>query len=74
LKFAEIYETAAGRRVFNIVINGQTVTSNFDVFAEAGGANRAIDKQYQVNVTGGLVTIQLVPVVSNPKINGIELY
>jgi hypothetical protein len=74
LHFAEIYNTAAGQRVFNVVVNGQTVLSNFDVFAAAGGQYIAVDKAIPVNVTNGSVTIQFVPVVSNPKISAIEIF
>jgi hypothetical protein len=74
LHFAEIYNTGAGQRVFNVVVNGQTVLSNFDVFAAAGGQYIAVDKAIPVNVTTGSVTIQFVPVVSNPKINAIEIF
>jgi hypothetical protein len=73
LKFAEIYFTTAGQRVFNVLINGQTVLSNFDIFAQAG-ANTAIDKQFAVNVTNGSVVIQLISLVSNAKISGLEIY
>src|SRR5205823_6151080 len=73
LKFAEIYFTQAGQRVFNAVINGQTVLPNFDVFAAASGANRAIDRTFPVTVTGGVITIQFTPVVENPKVNAIEI-
>ena len=73
LKFAEIYNTQAGQRVFNATINGQTVLTNFDIFAQAGGANKALDKQFPVSVSGGVITIQLLAVVSNPKISGIEI-
>lgn len=73
LKFAEIYFTSAGQRVFNIEINGTVVESNFDVFTAAGGAFKAIDKQYNVNVTNGNVTIRLIPIVSNPKISAIRI-
>src|SRR5262249_54804178 len=48
LKFAEIYFTAAGQRIFNIVLNGQTAQANFDVFAQAGGMDRAVDRSYTV--------------------------
>jgi hypothetical protein len=72
LKFAEINFSQSGRRVFNIVINGQTVLSNFDIVAQAG-PNTAIDKQFTVNVTGGKITIQLFGVVENPKISAIEI-
>jgi len=73
LKFAEIYFTLVGQRVFNVVINGQTVLSSFDIVASAGGRFVAIDRQFTVNVTNGLITIQLIPVAQNPKINAIEI-
>lgn len=73
LKFAEIYFSGAGQRVFNIVINGQQVETSFDPFAAAGGANAAIDKTYPVTVSGGSIDIQLVSVVENPKISAIDI-
>jgi hypothetical protein len=73
LKFAEIYFTSVGQRVFNIVINGNTVQTNFDPFAAAGGANTAVDKTYPVTVTTGVIDIKLVAVVQNPKISAIEI-
>ena len=72
LKFAEIYFTAAGKRVFNVSINGTSVLSNFDIFAQAG-ANAALDKPFTINHPGGALTIQFVPLVDNPKISGIEI-
>jgi hypothetical protein len=41
LSFAELWWTAAGQRVFNVSINGAKVLSNFDIFATAGGRNKA---------------------------------
>jgi hypothetical protein len=73
LKFAETYFTSAGARVFNIVLNGQQVATNFDIVAAAGGPNIAIDKSFPVNVTNGQILIQLTPVVENPEINAIEI-
>jgi glucose/arabinose dehydrogenase/N-acetylneuraminic acid mutarotase/endonuclease YncB( thermonuclease family) len=73
LKFAEIYFTSAGQRVFNIGLNGQTVQSGFDIFTAAGGANRAVDRSYPVTVAGGQIAIQLTPAVENPKISAIEI-
>ncbi|WP_322480436.1 malectin domain-containing carbohydrate-binding protein, partial [Thermogemmatispora sp.] len=37
LHFAETYWSAAGKRVFNVSINGQQVLTNFDIYAAAGG-------------------------------------
>ena len=73
LKFAETYFTKAGQRVANIVINGQTVQQNFDIIAAAGGANLAIDEIYAVNVTNGVIDIQLTSVVQNPEINALQI-
>ena len=73
LKFAEIYLTASGLRRFNIVLNGATTESNFDIFAAAGGATTAVDKTVAVNATNGMITIQLLPVIGNPKVNAIEI-
>jgi hypothetical protein len=59
LKFAEIYDTAAGQRPMNITLNGTTVATNLDVWTAAGGPNRAYDLSYPVSVTGGQLTITL---------------
>ncbi len=74
LKFAEIWFRSRGQRVYNIVINGQQVFANFDPFAVSGGANTAIDEQYQATVANGMLDIQLTPVVSNPKVSAIEIF
>jgi subtilisin family serine protease len=73
LKFAEIYFQQRGQRVFNVVVNGQTVLSNLDIVAQAGGPNISLDRQFTVSVTGGQVVIQLIGVIQNPKINAIEI-
>ena len=72
LKFAEIYFTTAGQRVFNVAINGTTVLSNFDIVAQAG-AFTAIDKSFPVTVSGGTLTIRFTPTVNNAKISAIEI-
>jgi hypothetical protein len=73
LSFAELWYTSAGQRVFDVVINGVTVTSHLDVFAEAGGANKAYDRMYDVTVNGGLLAITLTSVTGNPNVNAIEI-
>jgi YVTN family beta-propeller protein len=72
LHFAEIYLTQPGQRVFNIVINGTTVRSGFDILATAG-ANTANVQSFNVSVTNGQLIIQLVPVTGTPKLSGIEI-
>jgi hypothetical protein len=73
LKFAEIYYTSANQRVFNVAINGTTVQSNLDIFAAAGGANKAYDLSFPVTSSTGQVAITLTAVTGYPKINAIEI-
>jgi hypothetical protein len=52
-----IEQTAPGERVFDVAINGQTVLHDFDIFAEAGGANVALDETFTVPVIDGQVYV-----------------
>jgi len=75
LKFAEIYWTSVGQRIFNVSINGSPVLSNFDIVAAAGAPLTAIDKTFPVTVTNHLVTIQFTSgSVDNPKVSAVEIH
>jgi len=76
LYIAESFWTAAGQRTFNVVINGATVLSAFDIFAAAGGANRAIARTFNTTANAsGQVVIQFArgggP--DNPKISAVTV-
>lgn len=59
LHFAENTWTAAGQRVFNMLLNGKTVLTDFDVFAAAGGANKAVVKEFTTTADAqGRILIQ----------------
>ena len=74
LKFGEVYVTGAGQRVFNVALNSSAVLTNFDIFAQAGGAFKALDKPFTVTVTNGLINIQFTTGSANlPMINAIEI-
>ncbi len=74
LHFAEIFWTQSGQRLFNVSINGQQVLSNFDIFAAAGGANKAVAEQFPTTADNrGQITIQFSTVVNNAKVDGIEI-
>ena len=72
LKFAEIYYWYKGNRIFNVIVNGQQVLTNFDIVAEAG-ARAALDKSFPVTVTNGFVNIQFKGVVHYGIVSAIEL-
>ena len=73
--FAETWSgvTAAGQRVFDVILEGQVVLDNLDVFAVAG-PNTALVETRQVQVTDGQLTIGLRNGVQNPFICGIEVF
>jgi endo-1,4-beta-xylanase len=76
LYFQESFWSAAGQRRFNVAINGATVLTQFDIFAAAGGANRAIARTFNATAnSSGQVVIQFTrgggP--DNAKICGITV-
>ena len=80
LHFAEIYFGATGggtggvgKRVFNVLAEGQALLTNFDIIAEAGGSMKAVIKEFQVNVNDGTLNLNFNKVVQNPKVSAIEI-
>jgi len=75
LKFAEIYWSSAGQRIFNVAINGTTVLSNFDIVAQAGAAFTALDKTFPVTVTNGSIAIKFTNGSADlPKVSAIYIH
>src|SRR6185369_3415910 len=73
LHFAENWFTSSGKRVFNILINGTQVATNFDVFALAGGY-KALVRDFSATATSSnKITIQYVSLVDNAQARGIEI-
>jgi hypothetical protein len=73
LKFAELYDNGPKQRLFNIVVNGNMVDQNLDVFTAAGGQKRAYDFKLPIVVSNQLITIQFQSVLDNPMVNAIEI-
>ncbi|GLV53435.1 hypothetical protein KDH_02890 [Dictyobacter sp. S3.2.2.5] len=75
LDWAELTWHASGQRVFNVAVNGNTVLSNFDVYAIAG-YKTALTRQFTTTANGsGQIVISFTQAgPDNPFINGIELY
>jgi xyloglucan-specific exo-beta-1,4-glucanase len=92
LHFAEIYwgieglggtGTGVGTRVFDVTISnlrepGKKVLSNFDIFKEAGGANKAIVREFEAFSDGtGNLNFKFEATANSPdrnaKVSGIEL-
>ena len=74
LLFAEVYSgiNGPGDRVFSFSVQGHDF-NNFDIWAKAGGPDKAYIESVDVDVTNGVLNITFTPDVENPKINGIEI-
>jgi len=74
LFMAEIYQTTAGARSFNVSVEGQVVLSNLDLYSQAGhdGAYEYVVED--VRVTDGTLNIALQSVVDNATLAGFAIY
>ena len=76
LHFAETTYDAAGKRRFHVDINGQRVLTDLDVFAEAGGKDKAVVKDFpgvRPDAGGSVVVAFTKGSADLPKISGIEV-
>ena len=78
LHFAETFQTQAGKRIFNVSVNGNLTYANLDVFAAAGGINKALVLQTPARSNAsGRITISFAAVSgssdTNAMVSGIEV-
>ena len=58
LLFAETYATRPGARRFDVVLNGKTVLRDFDIYAETGGKDIAVQKTFTVDAPQGDIEVR----------------
>jgi hypothetical protein len=64
----------AGKRQFNVDIQDTRRLTDFDIYAEAGGAMRAIQRSFPVTVTNRRLTIQFYTGAADlPRVSAIEI-
>ena len=76
LHFVETEFDAAGKRIFNVDINGQPSLTDFDLFQSAGGIRKSVIKEFPgivPNKDGQIVIAFRNGSVGQPKINAIEV-
>jgi hypothetical protein len=76
MHFAELNWTAAGKRKFNVVINGTTVLSSFDLYATAGARYKAVLREFTATASSsGQIVINFNNITNydNATIGGIEI-
>lgn len=74
LHFAETYTgiTGPGQRVFTVAVEGVSLGS-IDVFAQAGGRNIALIKQWSGSVNDGVLNIAFAATANNAIIDALEI-
>jgi hypothetical protein len=74
LHFAELYWNAAGKRVFNVAINGVNVLTNFDTYATAGTNYKAVVRDFVTAAnSSGQIVVNFTTVTDNASISAIEV-
>ncbi|MEL6918381.1 MAG: malectin domain-containing carbohydrate-binding protein [Bacteroidota bacterium] len=80
LHFAEIFFGApnggaggVGQRVFDVVIEGQTVLMNYDIIEEVGTVT-AVTKTFEINVFDELLHLEFSAGINRPKLSALEIY
>lgn len=77
LHFAEIYYSNPNIRIFDVLLEGNRVLDNFDIFKKVG-SNTATTETFSVNVTDGALNIYFSSLPAdggsnNPKVSAIEV-
>jgi len=72
LMFAEIFHQSAGKRVFDIFIEGNNVSSNLDIWSKVG-KNAEYNEIHNVTVKDGELTIDFKTIKDNAKISAIKI-
>jgi glucuronoarabinoxylan endo-1,4-beta-xylanase len=72
LYFAETYFSSAHQRVFDVQMQGATVISALDIFAQAGFC-KALVKSAKVSVTNGQLVIGFIRTISVPVVSALEI-
>jgi hypothetical protein len=64
-----------GERVFDVLLEGQTVLDNYDIILAAGGPLTAVTETFvNVEITDGAINLNFPPAVANnPSVAGIEV-
>lgn len=73
LTFADPDHAEAGKRVFEVRLQGEAVLKSFDPAREAGGRMRALVVDFVVSPRDGTLTLELAPETGETILSGLEL-
>ncbi|MEU6723834.1 S8 family serine peptidase [Nonomuraea wenchangensis] len=72
LDFAEVKSTQMGKRVFDVLVEGQLAIPALDLALEAG-TYTAVARQYTVRVDDGQLNVRFATRVGSPVVNAIRI-
>ena len=64
----------AGYEVFHVLLEGDTMESHFDIYAEAGGRQKYIFREYFIETTDDVISLRMPIVSFSNEISGIEVF
>lgn len=73
LYFAEIEKTVPNERKFDVYLNDDRVLKDYDIYADAGGRGRGVEKVFAVEVTEQKLEIRFVKGTDRPMINALRV-
>jgi hypothetical protein len=74
LKFAEYgFTSGTGHHIYDVMINGTQVLTNFDIVVAAGGNQRAVDEIFAAIVTDNVLRLDFIGHQGGAQINGIQI-
>ena len=73
LGYAELLETAANKRLFNVYINGTLVAGNYDIVARASAAKVMLNQGITVDNRVGYIEVKYVSVVGQAVLNALQV-
>jgi hypothetical protein len=73
LHFTEVWWTAAGMRLFDVVAEGQPIITGLDIFAVTGGRYRALERRVSVTVSGATLDLDFITRADNALVSAIRV-
>jgi hypothetical protein len=70
---AETFKSGPNQRRFDVYLQGEKKFADIDIFAAAGGANRAVTFTNQTTVTSGMLEVLFRPVYDYARSSGIHV-
>jgi beta-galactosidase len=73
LRFAEPEGGEKGKRIFEVIANRKTMVQDLDVFVEAGGSLKALERKFEVDVKDTNLILDFKPSKGEAIVSAIEI-